>query len=218
MKKFIQIAIDGPAAAGKSTVAKIIAKQLGYVYIDTGAMYRAITWAALNNDVNINDENEIMELLAKTDIVLTSGGKVLVNGSDVSAEIREPDVTSLVSQVATYATIREELKQRQVVLANSANVILDGRDIGTNVLPNADFKFFMIADAHIRALRRHKENLERGIPSDLASLKKEIEKRDEMDINRKHAPLKQAKDAILIDTSALSIAEVVDKMVGFVLK
>ena len=218
MEKFVQIAIDGPAAAGKSTVAKLIAEQLGYVYIDTGAMYRAITWAALNNGVNINDEKKVMMLLDETDIVLRAETKVLVNGFDVSAEIREPNVTSLVSQVATYASIREELKKRQVMLANSANVILDGRDIGTNVLPNADFKFFMIADAHIRALRRHKENLEQGIPSDLDSLEKEIRKRDEMDINRTHSPLKQAKDAILIDTSALSIEEVVDKMVGFVLK
>jgi len=218
MEKFVQIAIDGPAAAGKSTIAKIVAQHLGYVYIDTGAMYRAITWAALNNDVNINDENAVMMLLTKTDIVLAPGDKVLVNGVDVSAQVREPNVTSLVSQVATYATIREELKERQVSLANSANVILDGRDIGTNVLPNADFKFFMIANARIRALRRHKENLERGIKSDLDSLEEEIKKRDEIDINRTHAPLKQAKDAILIDTSTLSIDEVVDKMVGFVLK
>jgi len=218
MKEFIQIAIDGPAAAGKSTIAKIVAKQLGFVYIDTGAMYRAITWATLNNGVNINNENAITTLLAKTDIVLTPDAKVLVNDEDVSKQIREPNVTSLVSQVATYAAIREELKNRQVMLANSANVILDGRDIGTNVLPNANFKFFLIADAHIRALRRYKENLEFGIKSDLDSLEKEINERDEMDINRKHSPLKQAKDAILIDTSALSINEVVDKMVGFVLK
>jgi len=218
MNKFVQIAIDGPAAAGKSTIAKIVAQSLGYIYVDTGAMYRAITWAALNSGINMNDENAIMVLLTKTDIVLEPGGKVLVNGVDVSAQIREPGVTDLVSQVATYETIREELKNRQVVLANSANVIMDGRDIGTNVLPNADFKFFMIADARVRALRRHKENLKRGIKSDLDSLEEDIKKRDEMDVNREHAPLKQAKDAILIDTSTLSINEVVDKMVGFVLK
>jgi len=218
MDKFVQIAIDGPAAAGKSTIAKIIAKQLGYIYIDTGAMYRAITWVALKNNIDISNEDEVMMLLAKTDIVLAPGGKVVVNGLDVSTQIREPDVTSFVSQIATYAPIREELKRRQVELANSANVILDGRDIGTNVLPNADFKFFMIADARIRALRRYKENLELGIKSDLDLLEKEIKERDEMDINRVHSPLKQAKDAILIDTSSLSITEVVDKMVGFVLK
>jgi len=218
MEKFVQIAIDGPAAAGKSTIAKIVAQQLGYVYIDTGAMYRAITWAALNNGLNVDDENAIMMLLAKTDILLALGGKVLVDGLDVSMQIREPNVSTLVSKISTYATIRAELKKRQIALAKNANVILDGRDIGTNILPNADFKFFLTADAHIRARRRYKENHERGIKSDLESLEKEIRKRDEMDINREHSPLKQAKDAILIDTSALSINEVVDKMVGFVLK
>jgi len=218
MDKFVQIAIDGPAAAGKSTIAKIVAQQLGYVYIDTGAMYRAITWAALTNNIDTNDENEVRLLLKKTDIILAPGGKVVVNGIDVSLQVREPDVTSLVSKIATYAPIREELKRRQVVLANSANVILDGRDIGTNVLPNADYKFYLIADTRIRAVRRYKENLALGIKSDLKLLEIEIKERDEMDINRKHSPLKQAKDAILIDTSTLSITEVVDKMVGFVLK
>jgi len=159
-----------------------------------------------------------MMLLAKTDIILAPGGKVLVNDLDVSVQIREPNVTAFVSQVATYEAIREELKKRQMILANATNVIMDGRDIGTHVLPNADFKFFMIADARVRALRRHKENLERGIKSDLDSLEEDIKKRDEMDVNREHAPLKKAKDAILIDTSTLSINEVVDKMVGFVLK
>jgi len=220
MNKFVQIAIDGPAAAGKSTVAKIIAQTLGYVYVDTGAMYRAITWATLNNGISLHDENAIMMLLTKTDIVLTSAsdGKVLVNGVDVSMQIREADVTSSVSQIATYEKVREELKKRQIMLANSANVVMDGRDIGTNILPNADFKFFMIADARIRAERRYRENLERGIKSDLDFLEKEIKKRDEMDANRKYSPLKQAKDAILINTNTLSINEVVDKMVGFVLK
>ena len=218
MDKFVQIAIDGPAAAGKSTIAKIVAKQLGYVYIDTGAMYRAITWAALKDNIDINDENEVMMLLNKTDIVLAPEGKVVVNGLDISKQVREPEVTSLVSQIATYASIRDELKKRQVALANSANVILDGRDIGTNVLPDADYKFYMIADARIRALRRYKENLESGIESDLDLLEIEIKERDEMDIKREHSPLKRAKDAILIDTSKLSITEVVDKMVGFVLK
>ena len=217
MDKFVQIAIDGPAAAGKSTIAKIIAGQLGYVYIDTGAMYRAITWATLHNGVNMNDEKAVMMLLAETEIVLTPDGKVSVNGVDVSMQIREASVTAHVSQVSTYEDIRQELKKRQIALAQKANVVMDGRDIGTHVLPNADFKFFMVADARVRAMRRHRENLERGIESDLSSLEADIKKRDEIDANREHAPLKQAKDAILIDTSSLSIHEVVDKMVGFVL-
>ena len=217
MDKFVQIAIDGPAAAGKSTIAKIIAEQLGYVYIDTGAMYRAITWATLHKSVNLNDEQAIMSLLAKTEIVLTPDGLVVVDGLDVTMQIREANVTAHVSQVSTYEAIRKELKRRQIALAQKANVVMDGRDIGTHVLPDADFKFFMVADARVRALRRHRENVERGIESDLSSLEADIKKRDEIDANREHAPLKQAKDAILIDTSALSIHEVVDKMVGFVL-
>lgn len=218
MKKFIQIAIDGPAAAGKSTIAKLMAEKLQFVYIDTGAMYRAITWAVLNTGINIDDELAVTSLLAKTEIVLAPNGIVLVNGVDVTKQIRDAQVTDYVSKVATYESVRDELKTRQMALANCSNVIMDGRDIGTNVLPNANFKFFMVADARIRAQRRHKENLEKGIASDLNKLEDDIKKRDENDTNRAHSPLKQAEDAILIDTSALSISEVVDKMVGFVLK
>jgi len=218
MKKWIQIAIDGPAAAGKSTIAKLMAKKLQYVYVDTGAMYRAITWKALEERIDINDECAVGQLLDKTEITLRQDGCVLVNNFEVTEQLRESNVTTFVSKIATYESIREELKKRQIVLANSNNVIMDGRDIGTEILPHADFKFFMIADARIRAFRRYLENLDRGIESDLDQLEKEIKKRDEMDANREHAPLKQAKDAILINTSSLSIDEVVDKMVGFVLK
>lgn len=218
MEKFVQIAIDGPAAAGKSTIAKLMAEKLQYVYIDTGAMYRAITWAILNTGININDEFAVTGLLIKTEIVLAPGGVVLVNGVNVTKEIRNKQVTDYVSKVATYESVRDELKRRQVKLARCSNVIMDGRDIGTNVLPNATFKFFMIADARVRAERRHQENQEKGIESDLSKLEADIKKRDEIDTNREHSPLKQAKNAILIDTSTLSIREVVDKMVGFVLK
>ena len=218
MKKCIQIAIDGPAAAGKSTIAKQMAKQLGFVYVDTGAMYRAITWRALESDIDLDDESLLMGLLSKTNIVLLPEGRVLVNDVEVTDLLRSHAVTANVSKVAAYGSVREELKNRQALLAQSNSVIMDGRDIGTHVLPNADFKFFMIADAKVRAERRHKENVARGIDSDVDTLEKEIQMRDEMDANREHAPLKQAKDAILIDTSELSIQEVVDKMVGFVLK
>ncbi|MCL2560160.1 MAG: (d)CMP kinase [Turicibacter sp.] len=218
MKKCVQIAIDGPAAAGKSTIAKLMAEKLQYVYVDTGAMYRAITWKVLDEGVDINNEDAVRKLLAETDIVLLPEGQVQVDHVMVTDAIRDQQVTKHVSQIATYEQIREELKERQIVLANSANVIMDGRDIGTNVLPQADFKFFMIADSGVRAQRRHKENLAKGIESDLDQLEADIKKRDETDANRVHSPLKQAKDAILIDTSALSIAEVVDKMIGYVLK
>ena len=218
MEKFVQIAIDGPAAAGKSTIAKLMAEKLQYVYVDTGAMYRAITWAVLDIGIHVEDEATIIRLLNETEIVLAPGGLVLVNGVDVTTAIRDKQVTACVSQIATYASVRDELKKRQVKLANCANVIMDGRDIGTNVLPHATFKFFMIADPRVRAMRRHKENKEKGIESDLDKLEADIKIRDEIDSNREHSPLKQAKDAILIDTSALSISEVVDKMVGYVLK
>lgn len=218
MEKLTQIAVDGPAAAGKSTIAKLMAKKLQYVYVDTGAMYRALTWAVLNNAINIDDEHAITRLLAQIEIVLKSRGVVLVNGVDVSTAIRDKQVTAYVSQVATYEAVRNELKRRQIALTTSTNIIMDGRDIGTNVLPNATFKFFMIADARVRAERRHQENRQKGIESDLDRLESQIKKRDEIDTSRAHSPLKRAKDAILIDTSELSINEVVDKMIGYVLK
>jgi len=218
MGSFKQIAIDGPAAAGKSTIAKIVAEKLGYVYVDTGAMYRAITLKALQTGTNLDDGAALETLLAKTDITLAPAGVVLVDSVDVTEAIRHTDVTSQVSLVASYEGIRNTLKERQAQMANHANVIMDGRDIGTHVLPDADFKFFMIADARVRAVRRLEENRLRGIIEDLDEVEAQIRKRDEMDENREHAPLKQAPDAILIDTSALSIPQVVDKMVGFVLQ
>lgn len=218
MNNFKQIAIDGPAAAGKSTVAKLMANRLNFVYLDTGAMYRAVTWAVLHHQVDITDEQAIGNLLADLNLRLTPEGNVFVNEHDVTAAIREQDVTTYVPQVATYQVVREDLKRRQTILAQSTNIIMDGRDIGTNVLPHADFKFFMVANPRIRAERRHKENLSKGIPSDIETLEKEIETRDQQDQTRKHDPLKQAQDAILIDTSTLSINEIVDKMVSIVLK
>lgn len=216
MKKFVQIAIDGPAAAGKSTIAKIVAAKLGFVYVDTGAMYRATAWNVINNNVDENDEFAVNAALAEIKVTLAPGGIVLVNEIDVTDAIRELPVTTLVPKVATYESVRNELKVRQETLANTANVIMDGRDIGTNVLPNADYKFFMIADAKVRANRRYQENLTRGITTPVDELELEIIKRDTMDANREHAPLKQAEDAILIDTSYMSIDEVVENIVNTV--
>jgi len=218
MNIFKQIAIDGPAAAGKSTIAKLMANRLGYVYVDTGAMYRAITWATLHHQIDVANEQAIADLLTKIDINLTPEGDVFVNKHNITTAIRDLDVTAHVPQVATYQAVREDLKERQVNLAKSANIIMDGRDIGTNVLPEADFKFFMVADPRIRAQRRHQENLSKGIASDIDVLESEIKVRDEQDRTRIHAPLKQAEDAILIDTSKLSINEVVDKMVSIILQ
>ena len=218
MNDFIQIAIDGPAAAGKSTIAKLMAKRLNFVYIDTGAMYRAITWAVLQAGLDVRDEPAVGKMLAQVNIDLKPDGRVFVNQQDVTDAIRENLVTRNVSLIASYSSVRDDLKHRQVLLSNVANVIMDGRDIGTNVLPNAKFKFFMIADSLVRAKRRYSENLQRGIHTSISELEQEIIKRDKMDESRTHAPLKQAEDAILIDTSQLTIHEVVDKMISIVLK
>ncbi|HAX74034.1 MAG TPA: (d)CMP kinase, partial [Firmicutes bacterium] len=210
------IAIDGPAAAGKSTIAQKVAQMLGYVYIDTGAMYRAITYKALKNNVDVEDEAGIMALLDKTLITLTNDKKVFLDGEDVSEAIRQPEVSKNVSAVSAHKLIREELKRRQIQYAKTDNVVMDGRDIGTNVLPNADYKIFMTASVEVRATRRYKENLKRNITTDLESLKEEIRTRDELDSTRKHSPLLKADDAIVVDTSQMTIDEVVDRIITIV--
>lgn len=210
------IAIDGPAAAGKSTVAKMIAVQLGFVYIDTGAMYRALTLKAQQTDTSITDEAALIKLLANTEITLsqqTSGQVVLLDSVDVTKEVRTEAVTNAVSHIATHPLIREEMVKRQQRLAEDVSVIMDGRDIGSHVLPNADLKIFLIASVHERAERRHKENLANGYDSDFSKLVKEIEERDYRDSTRKTSPLVQAEDAISIDTTSLSIKQVVEQII-----
>lgn len=213
--KRIRIAIDGPAAAGKSTVAKNIAKRLSFVYIDTGAMYRALTLKALQENVDIKDEASLVQLLQTTKIELlqsTSNQKVLLDGRDVTEEIRKESVSNAVSFVAEHARVREALVKKQRELAENDNVVMDGRDIGTHVLPEAELKVFLIASVEERAKRRHKENVEKGYESDLNKLIEEIKERDERDSNRKTSPLVQAEDAIAIDTTSLSIEEVEEKI------
>lgn len=210
-QKSISIAIDGPAAAGKSTVAKIVANELSYIYIDTGAMYRALTFVSLESDVDIHDEQSLMELLHQTDIKLIQqqdGQHIIVNEKDVTKEIRSQHVTNQVSHVAKHPKIREEMVKRQQSLATKEGVVMDGRDIGTHVLPSAELKIFLIATVEERAKRRYEENIQKGFPTDLEVLKKEIEQRDMMDSNREVAPLIKADDAIEIDTTSLSIEEV----------
>ncbi len=219
MSSKIRIAIDGPAAAGKSTVAKIIAKKLSYIYIDTGAMYRALTWKALKNGVDLHREEHLYQLLKKTDIRLDKNGdeqKVFVDGIDVTGEIRLPEVTNHVSIVSQHENVRKELVKRQQEMARSGGVVMDGRDIGTYVLPDAEVKVFLRASVEERARRRHRENIEKGIESDLDQLKEEIARRDQMDSARKFAPLKKAEDAVEIDTTSLSIDEVADKIMELV--
>src|SRR5690625_4297106 len=218
-QKHIRIAIDGPAAAGKSTVAKRLAKLLSFVYIDTGAMYRALTLKVLREQININDEVAVIALLHKTTISLTNvNGEqaVFLDDEDVTERIRENDVSNAVSYIAKLPSVREEMVRRQRLLAENVSVIMDGRDIGTNVLPNAEVKIFLLASVEERAKRRYEENKRKGIASDLAVLKKEIAERDKHDMEREHSPLKRADDAMEIDTTSLAIDDVVVKILAHV--
>lgn len=217
MEKKISIAIDGPAAAGKSTIAKIVAKTLNYIYVDTGAMYRALTYKALNEKISLMNEQALFDLLMETKIELKpseNGQLVFVDGQNVTAEIRNNEVTGSVSEVAKHRLIREEMVRRQQLFAQNGGVVMDGRDIGTHVLPNAEIKIFMIASVEERAERRHQENVQKGFPSDLEQLKEEIALRDKQDSERKVAPLKKADDAIEIDTTSLSIDQVADQIMS----
>ncbi|HLS60907.1 MAG TPA: (d)CMP kinase [Virgibacillus sp.] len=219
METKIAIAIDGPAAAGKSTVAKMVAQTLSYTYIDTGAMYRALTLSALDERLQLDNEARLAELLSKTtiELVQTDGGqRVYLNGNDVTLEIRSQEVTNKVSHVAKHPIIRKDMVRRQQILAQEQGVVMDGRDIGTHVLPHAEVKFFLIATVEERAKRRYEENISKGIPSNLKELKKDIEQRDEIDSKRDTAPLIKAEDAIEIDTTSLSIHEVVKMMLEIV--
>ncbi|WP_312098584.1 (d)CMP kinase [Niallia sp.] len=215
MEKKISIAIDGPAAAGKSTVAKIVAEQLGYIYIDTGAMYRALTYKAINHNVNLEDEENLINMLNETVIELFPGEQgqlIFLDNKDVTKEIRSSEVTNSVSIVSKHKLVREEMVRRQQMFAVNGGVVMDGRDIGTHVIPTAEVKVFLLASVDERAIRRHKENLQKGYESDLEQLKQEIAARDKLDSEREIAPLKKADDAIEIDTTSLSINDVVDKI------
>ncbi|MFD2704420.1 (d)CMP kinase [Salibacterium lacus] len=206
----INIAIDGPAGAGKSTVARTAASQLQYVYIDTGAMYRALTWNVIHHNVDIKDEEGISALLKKTDIELfpsPDGNRVFVDGEEVTSAIRSNDVTAAVSDVSAHEEVRRQMVKKQQELAQNRGAVLDGRDIGTTVLPDAELKVFLSASVEERARRRHLENVEKGISSDLQMMMKDIQIRDEKDAGRDISPLVQADDAVMVDTTDLSAEE-----------
>ena len=210
MTKPIQIALDGPAAAGKSTIAKIVAERLGYVYIDTGAMYRAITLKALKKGIDLSSNEEAGKLLLDTDIDLqpsTNGQLVFLDKKNVTEDIRSQDVTKSVSEMAAHELVRQRMVELQQQLAEGRGVVMDGRDIGTHVLPDAALKVFMSATVEERARRRYEENKKRGINTPLADLQKEIAERDKMDSEREFAPLRQAEDALFLDTTSLTIQE-----------
>ncbi|MCT0016123.1 (d)CMP kinase [Lactococcus lactis subsp. lactis] len=209
MKK-IQIAIDGPASSGKSTVAKIIARNLDLIYLDTGAMYRVATFVALQKETD--DTKEIIEFIEKNPISFMNGQKgqeVLMGSENVTEVIRTNEVTNTVSKISAMTEIREFMVAEQQRIAKNGGIIMDGRDIGTVVLPKADLKIFLVASVDERAERRYKENLSKGIPTDLERLKIEISERDRKDSTRAISPLKQAEDAILLDSTGKTINEIV---------
>lgn len=212
----IAVAIDGPAAAGKSTIAKKVAAIRGYTYIDTGAMYRAFTWYCLNNNIDCKDEKACCAVIDKVNIELKPGHIVLCNGEDVSKAIRQTDVSGNVSYIASYGEIRKALVDLQRKMAEKDSVIMDGRDIGTTVLPNAEVKIFQVASAETRAKRRYLENMEKGIPCTYEDIVEDVNKRDYIDSHRTVSPLKPAEDAIHLDTSDLSIDEVVEKVLEII--
>ncbi|APX72918.1 (d)CMP kinase [Companilactobacillus allii] len=211
----MQIAIDGPASAGKSTIAKLIAKKLNFVYCDTGAMYRSVTLLAKNHNVDYGDSSSILKLMNSHRISFVNkedGQHVMLDDEDISDEIRTEEITNNVSQVSAIKKVREELVEMQRNMANNINIVMDGRDIGTTVLPDADVKIFLIASVLVRAKRRYKENIERGINTPLEKLKEEIAARDYKDSHREISPLVKANDAIEVDSSNMNIEQVVDKI------
>ncbi len=211
----MNIAIDGPAGAGKSSIARLAAKKLNYVYVDTGAMFRTMALYFLNENINPSEEETVTANCGQIQIAIEyQNGEqhIFLNGNDVSADIRKEEVGRQASVIARYPAVRTKLLNLQRKLASENDVIMDGRDIGTVVLPEAECKVYLTASAGVRAERRYKELREKGIDCDLAEIEKDIIARDEQDMKREIAPLIQAEDAVLIDSSNLTIDEVVEKI------
>ena len=209
MNSHFRIAIDGPSAAGKSTIAKKIAEKYNFLYIDTGAMYRCVGYYMLEHGIDMNDEKAVNSNLSKINIQLADQ-KILLNGIDIADKIRINEVSFAASKVSSYQSVREYLVKQQQLMAKQGSVVLDGRDIGTVVIPDAELKIYQVASLKERALRRYKENVSNGITTSLEEIEKQIKKRDYDDSHRIHSPLKKAEDAIELDTSIMSIDEVVE--------
>ena len=217
--KKIAIAIDGPAEAGKSSISKVVANELGYLYIDTGAMYRGVTWAVLDSHVDVNNQKEVEALLPSLDLTLeptASACKVYVKGQDVTDLIRQQQINENVSTIASYKGVREYLVERQQAMAAVGGVILDGRDIGSVVLPNAELKIYLTASVDARAKRRWLEVQGTSNEQPLEDIKKNVESRDEMDKNRDESPLVCVEDAIVVDSSNMTFDETVEHILHLV--
>ena len=216
--KYISVAVDGPAGAGKSSVSKAVAKSLGYTYIDTGAMYRAVALFAINNGIDAKNETEkLVSRLNEVEIDIKytdEGQQIYLLGENVSKRIREEDVSVGASNVAVIPEVRKKLVELQRKMAESANVIMDGRDICSYVLPNADVKVYLTASVECRAMRRFKELEGKGEACDFEQIRQDIQERDERDMTREIAPLKQAEDATLIDSSEMGIDDVVKAIIA----
>ena len=218
-KHAFNIAIDGPAGAGKSTIAKLVAKKLDFIYVDTGAMYRAIALYLLRSGVDTADEAAVSEAVKNADITICyrdGAQQVILNGEDVSGLIRTEEVGNTASAVSVYPAVRAHLLELQRSLAASRNVIMDGRDIGTVVLPNAQVKIYLTASSMVRARRRYDELTAKGETCDLEKIRQDIEDRDYRDMHRETSPLKQAEDAVLVDTSDMTIEQVIDRIVELI--
>ena len=215
----INIAIDGPSAAGKSTISKRLAEKLSYVHLDTGAMYRCTALKAVQSGIALDDEEAVCEMLKNTEIRMTPAGDVFLDGRDVSDAIRTDEISLAASDVSKLKNVRRDLVLRQQEMAKEKGFIMDGRDIGTVVLKDAEVKIYMTASARARAERRYKQNIEKGIPtSDIDTIEKEIAERDYQDMHRENSPLTKAEDAVEIDTSYMSKEEVADAVMKIVLE
>ena len=213
------IAIDGPAGAGKSTIAKKVAKELDFIYVDTGAMYRSMALYLIRKGVKAEEKNKIIELLPEIHVTLAyveGEQHVYLNKEDVSSLIRNEEVSQMTSSISTIPEVREALLSLQRNLAQENNVLMDGRDIGTCVLPNAELKIYLTASTKVRAKRRYDEMIEKGMECNLKELEASIKERDYRDMNREIAPLKQAEDAVFLDTSDMNIEEVVNAIIRLV--
>ena len=215
----IAVAVDGPAGAGKSSISKIVAKKLGYLYIDTGAMYRSVTWAVLHNHIDVNNQKAVEALLPELNLTMEASDdscKVFIAGQDVTDFIRTPQVNNAVSIVASYKGVRQYLVERQRLMAEAGGVILDGRDIGSVVLPDAELKIYLTASVEARAMRRYLEVNGTVNEQTLEDIKDSVMQRDDMDKNRKESPLIQVEDAVLVDSSEMTFDETVEHILHLV--